>query len=630
MNMKSTIRMTKPLINAALTLTALLLLSGCNGHNTKFKANVIVASTDDSIIQTNEAVELVIYQPNKIISNISWQQISGPAVKVLTPNSKVIAFTTHNDGQYQFRASYDVQGQGTQSQDFSFNATANYNVVNARLGHAVVEGNKVSLRAEIANFLNPENIRWSQTAGPSVTFTARSNGERVVYFDAPYVEQDTLLTLEVSLSQNGTNYTDTVSILVEDVVDISSPYFDEPVAKVFPYKADSPYADTLVGCTYSNSLTDSCTFANLPLIAQDTTAPSVADIMNRVVVSHPWMGERFEEFLTDHDDNNDFKNLLRATTAVVISYDIRPSFYSVVSGAIYLDGNNFWLSPNERDTLNEAPDHRSNFGKDLKFVMPWRYILNNDYASDYISNEDRVSRNQDDFLYDLAALLYHELAHANDFLASDEWLIHPSSRSVLAAALHNDAESTQLANTLPLTSNEMHALAQVKFQGNDASATQNSYLPNDVKSFFTADNANDFYNYSSIREDYAMLFEELMMQSRYGISRDTAITNKPSGDNISERDYIVTWGQRGRIGEHDIKPRIAFSASRILPEFDSTTAIANLPTPINMVEGDDWIENLTISPLSQLKQAKASQASNKYITRPVNLHRPALIKLPNE
>ena len=144
----------------------------------------------------------------------------------------------------------------------------------------------------------------------------------------------------------------------------------------------------------------------------------------------------------------------------------------------------------------------------------------------------------------------------------------------------------------------MRDLAQVNFAGVTANTTQKSYLPADIKSLFSPDTATDFYAYSSHREDYTMLFEEIMMQNRFQVFRDIAITNQPTGDNTSSQDYIVTWGQRGRIGEENIKPRVAFSASRVLPEFDSNGALAAVPSPIAMTDGEDWLENLTLSPLS--------------------------------
>ena len=43
---------------------------------------------------------------------------------------------------------------------------------------------------------------------------------------------------------------------------------------------------------------------------------------------------------------------------------------------------------------------------------------------------------------------------------------------------------------------------------------------------------------------------------------------------------------------------MAFSASRVLPEFDSNNALETVPFPIAMIDGDDWLENLSISTLS--------------------------------
>jgi len=205
--------------------------------------------------------------------------------------------------------------------------------------------------------------------------------------------------------------------------------------------------------------------------------------------------------------------------------------------------------------------------------------------------------------------MYHELAHANDFFPSTEWYIHSSQTRLLDAAVSSDFESDQLSIALPLQSQTMRNLAQVSFAGESANNTQKAYMPADIEGFFSPDIATDFYAYSSLREDYAMLFEELMMQKRFNVFRDVAITNQPTGDNIFASDYIVTWGQRGRIGEESIKPRVLFSASRVLPEFDSVTALNTVPEPIAMTVGDDWIENLTISPSS----AKSQKSENRPI-----------------
>ena len=573
-----------------LVCVCFLLFSACNDS---VVSDVEKINTVNKETMVNQSVNFSLYFPNKVITDIKWTQTSGPVTVFLANTSKVIAFTPSIAGEYQFEVSFNNNGESQQLSHY-LTVLDEVSVINARLDHAVLEQNNVSLRAEIADDIAIDSISWEQLSEEKVTFI--ENGLSV-NFEAPSVDKDTLLTFEVKGTANGILVSDTVTILVEDSDLIkNNAYFKDRKASTFPYDNTGPYAQDIVNCVYSNQLTSSCPLEKLPLIAHQSLTPTVEDIMSRVVVSHQWMGDRFRDFLLHNDNNNDFKNLLRATTAIVISYDVRPSFYWAATGAIYLDPKNFWLSPDERDTINQSADYRASFGRELQFTMPWRYIKDNDYATDYPSETIRITRNENDGLYRLASLLYHELAHANDFFPKTEWFIHDQSSRVLDAALSTNFESDNLAIAYPLFGDEIYALAQVSFSGETATSFQKSYLPSDIQDFFKIEVANDYYNYSSPREDYAMLFEELMMQTRYQVLRDTAVTNLPSGENTSIRDYIVAWGQRGRIGETNIKDRVEFVTKRILPEFESVMIIANLPPPIAMIEGDDWLDNLSISP----------------------------------
>jgi hypothetical protein len=624
--------------NSIISLIIAFSLSACGGSDEAPTNDVIVPpvpSTPAQIIQADndislgQSVDLALLAQGDAVTNIQWQQTAGEPITFYAANSKVIGFTPATAGEYQFSVDFTRNNQ-PQSLSYDFTVKQQSQPLTARLGHAVLEGNKVSLMAGIAETVEQSSIKWNQTAGPNVVLTETdTNGDIAIYFEAPSIVSDTIIEFELSAEVNGSVLTDKVIVLVENVAEISSDAsFTDRLATVFAYKSDSPYANSIVNCVYANTITseNTCRMSTLPLIAQDTISPSVDDIMDRVVVSHDWMGKRFQEFLENYDVNNDFKNLLRATTAVVISYDVRPSFYWALTGAIYLDASNFWLTPEERDTINQAPDYRAAFGNDLQFVMPWRYVKNNDYVSRSFPIEQRQSREAEDGLYSLAALMYHELAHANDFFPSSLWSSISSSDRILEVV--NDIgnstgfQSNLLSESLPLNGNEMRSLAQVRFQGDTASAQQKAYLPDDISNFFSAEDAPHFYNYSSIREDYAMLFDSFMMYARYGIYRDIAVTNKPQGDNIFASDYIVNWGQRGRIGEQSIKPRVKFVASRVLPDFfDAPVVIDNLSPPIQMVKGDNWIENLTISPtLNQssiaqqiLKQRKQKKANNRKV-----------------
>ncbi len=602
-----------------------LMLTGCNGHSTDSSdGDINVAAGEivqvDSTSFSSQSAELVLFYPDDQLSNIQWQQTSGTSVTLLTTNSKVIAFTPQAAGNYSFDVSFSVNN-GT-SQTLSHNLTINEetNKIATRLAHTVLSDNKVSLRVFPQADIDENSIHWQQTSGPAVNLNQDSSipgntdGELAIFFTAPSVNKDTLLTFEATANDTNQDYSDKVVVLVEPASSIASnAYFDDRVAQVFPYNSNSPYANNLVDCVYSNTLSSSCTLAKLPLLAQENTTPTINNIMDRVVVSHQWMGDRFKDFLNNSDPHNDFKHLLRATTAIVISSDIRPSFYWAATGAIYLDAENFWLTADERDTINEAPDFRADFGQELQFLMPWRYVKDNDYADDYFPVEQRVTRTTRDGFYRLSSLLYHELAHANDFFPSSEWFTHSEQSRILDAALSTNFESDGLAVAFPLQSSEMRSLAQVSFAGVSATTTEKSYSTRDIEILFSPDLATGFYAYSSEREDYALLFEELMMQTRFSVFRDVAITNLPTGNDISSTDYIVTWGQRGRIGEERIKQRVAYSASRVLPEFDSTQALTQVAAPIAMISGDNWLDNLTISPITNaLKANKERTTADEY------------------
>ncbi|WP_426357833.1 hypothetical protein ACPUVO_15460 [Pseudocolwellia sp. HL-MZ19] len=631
--------------NLLLLSTSVLFLSACggSGSDSSNSANTPISSTTTSTIplsendinvfddnvSINQATELFLYFPQSELSDISWVQTSGDSVTFLTPSSKGIAFTPTSAGSYTFEASFTTQSGNTETRVHELNVSNDTSSISARLGHVVSEGADVSLRASlnstnISSDLTTNSIIWTQTSGPTVSFTDTTSGQTAVFFTAPDVDQDTFITFEVSASNNSASFTDNVAVLIENKNDISaSAIFDERVSDTFVYNENSPYKNNLIDCLYSNELTVSniCTLNTLPLIAHDTTSPTVDDIMDRVVVSHAWMGDRFKEFLTAYDTNNDLKNMLRATTGIVISYDVRPSFYWAATGAIYLDANNFWLSVDERDTLNEAPDFRAEFGSDLQFDIPWRYVRNNDYLSTYISEETRRSRDSEEGVYSIISLLYHELAHANDYFPKSYWFNIDKSQKIIDA-IPNTIQSEWLSHTYPLYGSEMRSLASVSFHGDSATALEKSYIPSDVTALFSVESAPQFYNYSSINEDYAMLFDGFMMKARYDIDRDVAITNYVGAGGYAS-DYIVDWGQRGRIGEENIKPRIAFVVERVLPEFDDyQTVIDNLPEPIQMESGKSWVDNLDISPSAAPKSLAKAQISSQTIKdnqeRPIN------------
>lgn len=536
----------------------------------------------------------------------SWSQKSGDALVLKSTHSPMLAFTAPTSGNYQFELT-------AMSETNSYSAIATIDVVDGqtnqlaiRVDHQVTMGSGVSFRVDTPPSAVPESISWCLAAGPDINVDL-SNLENPL-LTAPNVDQDTFSILRASATINGQQSSDDVHILITKEAAITSKYFDSPVARTFSYQGNSPYKAVLRDCVYSNQLEQNCTIDQLPLIGQESNSGK-QQILDRLLVSHQWMGENFEYFLDHLDADSDFATLLQSVTAIVISYDVRPSFYWVATGAIYLDPNDLWLLAEERDTINEAPDYRSGFGGELQFLMPWRYVKNNQYTSYITPRSTRVNRTPAEMQPDLASLLYHELAHANDFFPRS---VHPYLQG---PTLLDDYEtrnsqqlliSDQLTAKYPLNSTEMKSLADVSFRGESATDQQKAYMPSDISSFFSADTASDYYAYSTRREDAAMLFEEAMMSHRLGIQRDVGVTDKP--DVISADTIRVDWGQRGRIGDDSLQNRAAFVINEIFPEFDAITLVNNLPQPIPMAQGATWSENLAISPAMKSSGNRVSAA----------------------
>jgi hypothetical protein len=360
--------------------------------------------------------------------------------------------------------------------------------------------------------------------------------------------------------------------------------------KVHVFNPESPWADVLIGCSVIQTADQSCTFRTLPPMGwPDLQIPTVDDIMDRVIVSHDWMGERFRDLLEMMPE--DVLYLMRSLAIIGISADVRPSFYSSWRAAMFIDPNYLWLTPEERNTMDLSPDFRSDYGRDLNFEMPWRYVIDNDYAFSIpsVTATEVDPRELDELFLPLARLLYHELAHAVDYLEPARLTRIPEGRRM--AFVVSPTVSGALTAAMPLESNEMVSLARVRFHGDTATSTQRNYVPADVAGFFAPDHATHWYNYSTVREDQAMLFETAMSLFHFGMESDTAVTNAPQPGDTSA-DLIVEWGARNRIGDEVIRERLRLLMPLMLPEFSFDTWIDGLDPPIPLRSGESWHANL--------------------------------------
>ncbi|WP_298773514.1 hypothetical protein [uncultured Shewanella sp.] len=610
-----------PSTNVGASIARCDTLSGQAANNTQWT----LISTD-SALQFQVEPDYYAEQSGAILAKMTsnsanyqyhWQQLSGEPLTLISPHSALLAFEASSEGAYTLQVNvlekHPDQGSTPQTWqetlDINISGLKSHNA-QVRVSHQATQGSLVSLRHHLmSSTASMTALTWCLAAGPDllVDFTQIDRP----LFAAPSVTNDTLSSLRAIATINGETVIDDVHVLITKEEAITSNYFPDPLTRTFAYEASSPFATALEQCVYSNTLTEPCLLSNLPLISQQSSHNAMkAAIRDRLVVSHQWMGDNFMQFLEQMDPQGDFLTLLQSVTAIVISSDIRPSFYWALTGAIYLDPDNLWLTASERDTISEEPDYRSQFGESLNFLIPWRYIKDNNYASEYFSIANRGARSLDSLTPELASLLYHELAHANDYFPVE---LHSQLQG---PRLIDDFEwisntdlliSTKLNQQNPLTSEPLLNLANVSFRGEDATSTQQAYTPDDVSGFFSQDHANAYYAYSSQQEDMAMLFEEAMMSYRFGIQRDIAVTDKPA--NATANNITLSWGQRGRIGEDKVFERFALIGTSILPTINAQVIRNALPAPTQLPSGSTWAQSLTQTINNSVKQSVSSQSN---------------------
>lgn len=542
---------------------------------------------------------------NSQITAVNWQQISGPELIVLATNSQTIGFDALQAGNYTLQADVTTN-TGTQQITHQFAVQqSDLTVANLRLDHTVTERGKVSLRVDsFNNNISTATVIWKQVAGPAVLDLQTQ--ENRAFFIAPAVESDKIIQFETTVTfADGSTSIDKSIVTINDAEIIDTAYF--PTSNiitsddVFSFKADSPYKTAIESCIYTNSLNSTCTFGTLPLIGQQLNDPTIADILDRTLVSHNWMGQRFTQYLEQSAAGPDMLKLLRGVTAVVISYDVRPSFYWAATGAIYLDARNFWVIPEERDTLNEVPDFRSGFGGDLQFRVLWRYIRDNApyMPGANFSSAARDTRTFDALEADISWLMYHELGHANDFFPHDIWADLSNSDDPLNYFRNNGTNSDLMISSFPLNSAQMKGLAQVSFAGETANAAQKTYVASDIETFFTPDIASSYYSFLNEREDFATLFERFMMQYRLNASADIGIVNTQNNAN-----FLVTWGQRDRFNQSTIQERTRFTVENILPELGDIAALQDgLPASTQLRSNVSWFDNVDLREKVQSQNA---------------------------
>ena len=358
-------------------------------------------------------------------------------------------------------------------------------------------------------------------------------------------------------------------------------YVDEGLNNVRPYVSVSTYESILKHCAMASE-GQSCTLEDLPVIGMETSAPTVEDVMSRVVVSHAWMGARLEQVLNEMP--NDLLLLFGSITVVVVDDDIRPSYYNPGTAAIYLDPDHLWLTLEEEATISDKEDFRGEYIRQMSYRPVWRYV------NGPAGTRDTV-RSVEDLVVDTAQLLFHELAHATDIFPPDSFLDVDRTQRVedVTWSLQSQFPSTRLMSLYKLESQVMFDLAGILYGGENATTAYRALSAAEVGSHFAPDGANDDYNYYSQYEDVAMLFEEAMMKFHFNMDRDVGFTT--AANSYYCEDYILGWGMRNRLGVEKVKTRAQWVVEQLLPNSDYSLFFDTFPEPSDLQTGVSWCDS---------------------------------------
>lgn len=347
------------------------------------------------------------------------------------------------------------------------------------------------------------------------------------------------------------------------------------------YSTDSPYREALGACFESMGLDFRCSFADTPLLGLESEEITIAQIMARVGVSHPWMGARFEEVLRDLPP--DTLALFKPLKAIMIGSSIRPASYSASDGLMFFDPAYLWLSVDEKLTIDPADDYRVVFSEPLAFRAVHRYVIDGGPAYTLPSLTSDETREYEDMVLIAIRVLFHELGHANDFLSPENFPENTGEPYVWQFSF-DDLISNDLQNIYPLENDVLRDIAQVMYVGRSPSDEQIALTAEEIGNEFSSSGALFSYSFTHMVEDLAMLFEASLMKYYFGADYEVAFTSVPENPDLCNGG-LVGWGQRYRLGDENVSVRAKYITERAMPHVDFGDFFETLAEP-EAISGD--------------------------------------------
>ncbi len=350
---------------------------------------------------------------------------------------------------------------------------------------------------------------------------------------------------------------------------------DPIVKKRSVYRPNSAYADVLLSCTTFKTIEESCYLSELPFIGNGLKVPTIDEVMDRVIVQEPWMGERFEQVLSRAPE--DVLWLLSSVTHIELAGDKPGDFYRTWAGGIKFSAQPLWLSEEERLTLDFSDVADNRFATHLNFRHPW----SNNHQGDAYDEFNRSTatrrwngeRDFDRIFLSFMDGLYHELSHAAVYVNPIRLVDIDSSRRVheVTYPVQGPDIRISLRNLYPLKLDRMRVLSDSYYAASSLPDALKGIGTDEVVQAFSEDGAMELYSYFSDSEDVATLFQATMMKYHYGASKTVGFANKPTG-RVTCESVILKWGVHDRLANPVVAQRAQHVANAILSGHTNFTA----------------------------------------------------------
>jgi len=330
-----------------------------------------------------------------------------------------------------------------------------------------------------------------------------------------------------------------------------------------PYNTNSNYKDVLKKC-YEAIEDAECTFNELPLIGQSVVSPQISDIMDRVIVSHDWMGVRFEQLLSQL--SSEVLVLFKPVAVIYIGSEIDSVSYNAGNARLEIGPELLWLTADEKTALASSEDESGGSSNDTRDDLNFRFrfsYIKNGLALD--SKESDSERAFSDIFDRVAVGIYSQLAFAADYFpasvySDDQLLVTPrmifdenSNQPIITSPLYDD-------ESLSAPTSHLYAIARTYYDDEPASDLYKTYTAADAGLSFNDEGKPRLSSYRTERRDMRALFSLGMLKYKHDVSLNVLFYDGME----SNSETTIGYGLRNRIASPKVAARVKFVMERII------------------------------------------------------------------